>query len=134
MAHFAELDENNVVIRVLVVPNEQEHRGQEFLAEDLGLGGRWKQTSINTHNGIYYTPNTTNPSEDQTKAYRKNYGAIGFVFDETRDAFIHPKPFNSWILDEFSCDWIPPIPKPETGGPWIWNEDIENWEELVLKD
>ena len=128
MAHFAELDENNIVIRVLVVPNEQEHRGQEFLAEDLNLGGRWIQTSYNTNGGIYYNPETNEPAEDQSRAYRKNYAAIGYVYDEQIDAFIPPKPYPSWVLNEESCFWQAPIPEPETGGPWNWNEDIQNWD------
>ena len=70
MAHFAEIDENNIVTRVLVVANEQEHRGQEFLANDLGLGGFWIQTSYNNN-------------------IRKNYAGIGYTFDPVRDAFIH---------------------------------------------
>lgn len=134
MAHFAEIDENNIVLRVLVVDNEQEDRGQEFLAEDLDLGGIWKKTSYNTRGGIYYDPNTNQPSADQTKAYRKNYAGVGFTFDETRNAFIPPKPFNSWILNEESCLWEAPIPMPENGGPWTWNEEILNWQEVVIED
>jgi len=129
MAHFAEIDENNVVLRVLVVDNEQEHRGQEFLAEDLGLGGVWKKTSYNTRGGIHYNPETNEPSADQTKAYRKNYAGIDFTFDEQRDAFIPPKPFESWVLDEETCLWEAPIPMPEEGA-WEWNEETQQWEEI----
>jgi hypothetical protein len=133
MAHFTELDENNVVLRILVVGNEQEHRGQEFLSQDLSLGGRWEKTSYNTRLGIHYNPETGEPSADQTKSYRKNYAGIGFTFDEIRDAFIPPKPFESWILNEDTCSWEAPIPRP-TEGLWGWNEEIVNWEEMYMND
>lgn len=87
MAHFAELNDNNIVIRVLVVPDEQEHRGQEFLADDLGLGGRWLQTSYNHR-------------------IRKNYAGIGYTYDPDRDAFIPPKPGDDFTLNEATCQWI----------------------------
>jgi hypothetical protein len=134
MAHFAELDENNIVLRVIVISNEEEHRGQAFLAEDLGLSGRWIQTSYNTHGGIHYDPETREPSDNQLKSFRKNYAGENYTYDEQRDAFIPPKPFESWILDEETCWWQPPIPMPETGGPWAWNEEIENWEEIPHED
>lgn len=89
MAHFAEIDENNIVTRVLVVPDEQEHRGQEFLANDLGLGGFWIQTSYNNN-------------------IRKNYAGIGYTFDPVRDAFIAPQPEchpESITFDEETCRW-----------------------------
>ena len=89
MAHFAEIDENNIVTRVLVVPNDQEHRGQNFLANELGLGGTWVQTSYNA-------------------TIRKNYAGIGFLYDSTRDAFIAPQPEchpDKVTLDEETCIW-----------------------------
>jgi hypothetical protein len=89
MAHFAELDESNKVVRVLVVPDVQEHRGQRFLADDLGLGGTWIQTSYNGK-------------------IRKNYAGIGYTYDPARDAFIPPCPGEGWTLDEASCLWQPP--------------------------
>lgn len=88
MAHFAEIDDNSIVIRVLVVPDEQEHRGQEYLAIDCALGGVWLQTSYNAR-------------------IRKNYAGIGFTYDPTRDAYIPPKPADGeWVLDEQTCQWI----------------------------
>lgn len=88
MSHFAEIDPNGgTVLRVLVVPNEQEHRGQDFLANELGLGGLWIQTSYN--NNIRY-----------------NYAGIGFTYDATRDAFISPKCHDEATLDEATCRWI----------------------------
>jgi hypothetical protein len=87
MAHFAEIDPNGgTVLRVLVVPNEEEHRGQDFLANELGLGGVWIQTSYN--NNIRY-----------------NYAGIGFTYDATRDAFIAPKCHDEATLDEATCQW-----------------------------
>lgn len=132
MAHFAELDENNVVLRVLVVPNEEENRGQEYLAEDLGMGGRWEKTSYNTKFGIYYDPETNIPTENQSKAFRKNYACPGYIFDETRNAFILPKPeeFPSWIINENTGDWEPPIPRPQDDRLWDWNEENQEWIDL----
>jgi hypothetical protein len=87
MAHFAEIDPNGgTVLRVLVVPDEQEHRGQDFLANDLGLGGVWIQTSYN--NNIRY-----------------NYAGIGYTYDVTRNAFISPKCHDEATLDEATCQW-----------------------------
>ena len=88
MAHFAEIDDNNIVLRVLVVPDHQEERGHDFLADDLGLGGTWIQTSYNNRIG-------------------KNFAGIGFTYDPNRDAFIPPKPEGDWTLDEETCQWLP---------------------------
>ena len=124
MAHFAEIDENNIVTRVLVVGDDQENRGQEFLANDLGLGGTWKKTSYNTVGGVHSNGGTP---------FRKNYAGIGFTFDEARDAFIPPKPFNSWNLNEDTCLWEAPIPMPvEEGKIFTWNEDTVSWDEITL--
>jgi len=108
MAHFAQVDSNNKVLRVLVVSNDDEHRGQEFLAEDLGLGGTWIQTSYNNN-------------------IRKQYAGIGFSYDETADVFIAPSPFPSWQLDG-NHDWQPPTPRPD--GDFCWDEDTQTWQEL----
>lgn len=106
MAHFAEIDENNIVIRVLVVPDEQESRGQEFLADDLGLGGRWIQTSYNSK-------------------IRKQFAGIGCKYDEENDIFILPKPFPSFVLNS-NFDWEPPITRP-TEGVYYWDESKLEW-------
>ncbi len=105
MAHFAEINENNIVTRVLVVDNSQEHRGQEFLAEELGLGGRWIQTSYN-HN------------------FRKQYAGVGYSYDEVKDEFVTPQPYSSWQLDE-NNDWQPPVPRPNETAEW--DEEFEIW-------
>lgn len=108
MAHFAEIDNNNIVTRVLVVGDDQEHRGQEFLANDLKLGGTWIQTSYNGN-------------------IRKNFAGIGFTYDQQKDAFIPPSPFPSWVLDETTCTWNAPIPIPQDNQPYFWNEDTLSW-------
>lgn len=110
MAHFAEIDGTNTVTRVLVVPDDQEHRGQEFLADDLGLGGTWIQTSYN-HN------------------IRKRFAGIGYTYNPTADVFIAPQPYPSWTLDD-AHDWQPPTPRPETGS-WYWDEPSLSWIEVI---
>ena len=127
MAHFAQLDENNIVTQVVVVSNDQEHRGQDFLANDLGLGGHWEKTSYNTRGGVYYDPSTNLPADDQSKAYRKNYAGIGYSYDEVRNAFIPPRPFESWIINEDTCLWESPIPYPEDENIYTWDESTQNW-------
>lgn len=112
MAHFAQIDENNIVTQVLVVPDSEEHRGQEFLANDLQLGGTWVQTSYNAR-------------------IRKNYAGIGFTYDAGRDAFIPPKPFESWELNEDTCQWEAPVAYPTDGLMYQWNEDKKDWEAIV---
>jgi hypothetical protein len=122
MAHYAFLDENNTVTLVIVGKNEDED------------GIDWEQfygavrTSYNTAGGVYYDPDTQQPALDQSKAFRKNYAGIGYTFDPVRDAFLTPKPFNSWILDESSCTWQPPVPMPADGENYQWNEDLLTWE------
>jgi len=122
MAHFAEVDSNNVVLRVLVVGNDQEERGQEFLANDLGLGGTWLKTSYNTQGGVHTSGGTP---------FRKNYAGVGYTYDAGRDAFIPPKPFNSWLLDEETCSWNAPVAYPNDGGMYTWNEDNQSWDEVI---
>lgn len=108
MAHFAQLDSNNKVLRVLVVSNDDEHRGQEFLAEDLGLGGTWIQTSYNNN-------------------FRKQFAGKTFSYDQDADVFIAPSPFPSWQLDG-NYDWQPPTPRPD--GNFYWDEDTQTWQKL----
>lgn len=108
MAYFAEIDKNNTVLRIVVVDDVQQHRGQDFLAIDLGLGGKWIQCSY-------------------TSRIRKQYPGIGFHYDAISDVFIAPKPYESWILDS-NHDWQPPVPKPQDNKHYVWNEDFKNWE------
>jgi hypothetical protein len=107
MSHFAELDQNNIVIRVLVGDNNMPNEGYDWFVENLG--GTWVQTSYNAN-------------------FRKNYAGIGFTYDSERDAFIPPKPFESWILDEDTCFWKSPTPCPTEGFTYSWNEAELAWE------
>lgn len=122
MAHFAEIDENSIVTRVLVVADDQAERGQEFLANDLGLGGTWKQTSYNTVAGKHLNGGTP---------LRKNYAGVGYTYDPVRDAFYAPQPFPSWILQEDTCQWEAPTPCPTDGVMYQWNEANKDWEAIV---
>ena len=122
MAHFAEIDASNLVVRVLVVPDAQENRGQEFLADDLGLGGTWKKTSYNTQGGVHALGGTP---------YRKNYAGIGYTFDAAKDAFIPPKPYASWILNEGTCNWEAPVAMPTDDKMYRWDEETTNWIEVA---
>ena len=119
MAHFAEIDENGIVLRVLVVDNAQESNGQDFLANTLGLGGTWVKTSYNTVGGVHTNGGTP---------LRKNYAGIGYTYDSDRDAFIPPKPFASWTLNEDSCLWEAPVAMPTDGERYTWNEETTSWD------
>lgn len=124
MAHFAKV-KDGVVTEVIVAE-------QKFINNFVdSLPGQWIQTSYNTRGGVHYQPNTNTPSDDQTKALRKNYAGIGFTYDATRDAFIPPQPFASWTLNEDSCLWEPPVPKPEDGKLYRWDEDTTTWIEVT---
>jgi len=115
MAHFAELGLNNTVLRVVVVHNNEllDPGGGE--AEVLGaafcrnlFGGTWVQTSYNAN-------------------IRKNFAGAGFTYDSDRDAFIPPKPYDSWLLNEDTCVWKAPTPMPEDGNEYVWDEDTTSW-------
>ena len=125
MSHFAQLDENNIVIFVTV--GRQEDDGKEAELSER-TGDTYKQTSYNTIGGVHYNPVTREPSADQSKAFRKNFAGLGYYYDEARDAFIPPKIFDSWILDEATCQWQAPIPYPTDGFTYFWNEADTNWE------
>jgi hypothetical protein len=113
MAHFAELDENNIVTQVLVTDNDYPNEGYDWLVETFG--GTWVQTSYNA-------------------TIRKNFAGIGFSYDETRDAFIPPKPFESWLLNEETCNWEAPKPYPTDEKPYNWDEQSQEWIEYVNLD
>lgn len=119
MAHFAELDENNIVLRTLVVDNEHEDRGSDYLSVDCGLGGRWIQTSYNTINGEHRKGGSP---------MRKNFAGTGMIYDEARDAFYPPQPYPSWVLNEDTCEWRAPVAMP-TPHPlcYSWEEDTQEW-------
>lgn len=122
MAYFAKIDSNNIVTQVVAVSDEQEHRGQEFLNNDLNLSGTWIQTSYNTFAGKH---------KQGKPPLRKNYASIGYTYDSQRDAFIPPKPYPSWVLNEETCRWHAPVPKPQFNKKYIWDENIVNWVEVT---
>ena len=107
MAHFAQLDDNNVVTQVIVVDNSQEHRGQEFINVDLGLEGTWIQTSYNSN-------------------FRGKYAAIGDTYDEEQDVFLEKLPYPSWIRDANNKP-MPPVARPSDGQQYYWDEGTINW-------
>lgn len=126
MAHYAKVV-NGLVVRVIVAE-------PEFFETFIDTSpGEWIQTSYNTHAGVHYKPNTNEPSEDQSKALRKNYAGIGYTYDKNKDAFIPPKPYDSWILNEETCLWDPPVAYPEKRSDYYWNEETQSWD-LMLKN
>lgn len=106
MAHWAQIDENNTVIRVTVGNNDEPDEGYQWLVDNLG--GTWVQTSYNGN-------------------VRKNFAGIGYTYDETRDAFIPPTPYPSWVLDEATCWWVAPVPMPTDGAMYTWDEQAGDW-------
>jgi hypothetical protein len=129
MAHYAELDETLTVIQIFVGQDENHLTDEvkdweQYYARP---GFTVKRTSFNTHGGIYYDPMTGQPAVDQTKAFRKNYAGIGFAYSEQLDAFIPPKPFDSWSLNEETCLWVAPKPHPNDGFTYIWDELELDW-------
>ena len=128
MASFAKIGLNNKVIEVLSVVNEvlhdsngieQESIGIDFLTKLTGYPV-WKQTSYNTHGGVHNNNNGI--------PFRKNHAGIGYIYDENRDAFIPPKNYNSWVLNENSCTWEAPVAYPIDGKRYSWNENTKNWD------
>ena len=113
MAHFAELDDNNTVLRVVVVSDEHEHRGEEYLRDDCGLGGRWIQTSYN-------------------HKIRKRFAGQGMIYDAVADVFYPKKPFPSWVKDESEFIWKAPVDRPK--GRYIWDEPTTSWVELPVEE
>jgi len=120
MSHFAKV-ENGIVTQVIVAE-------QDFIDTQEGT---WVQTSYNTHGGVHYSPETNQP--DGGVALRKNYAGIGYTYDATRDAFISPQPYPSWNLNENTCLWEAPVPYPTDGQHYNWNEDTQQWEQVVIE-
>jgi hypothetical protein len=117
MSHFAKV-ENGIVTQVIVAE-------QSFI--DKGVVGdpkSWIQTSYNTHAGRH----------PQGRPLRKNYAGIGYSYDPVRDAFIPPKPYESWLLDEETCLWIPPMPMPTDGKDYTWDEATASWQEYTVSE
>jgi len=122
MAHFAKLGIGNKVLTVEVVSNDiatTEQAGIDFLNNFYKTNDIWKQTSYNTYGGEHKLGGTP---------FRKNYAGIGFKYNQTLDAFISPKPHNSWILNETTCLWEAPVIKPDDGQNYIWNEETQQWD------
>ena len=127
MAHYAQLDSENVVAQVFVGRDDVVEGIDDWETYYAPEGYTVKQTSYNTRGGVHYNPETGEPSADQSKALRFNYAGIGFTYDEERDAFIPPQPYASWVLDDYTCLWVPPLPYPEDGGQYIWDENAIDW-------
>ena len=122
MAHFAKLGKGNIIEKVNVVSNDiatSEQAGVDFLNNLYNTRDVWKQTSYNTREGVHSLGGTP---------FRKNYAGIGYYYDQTRDAFIPPKPFNSWILNETTCQWEAPVVYPDDGNRYNWNEETQQWD------
>ena len=122
MAHFAELNEDNIVQRVIVVDNQDCLDANNVESEEVGiefchnlLGGIWKQTSYNG-------------------SFRKNYAGNGYKYDTERDAFISPKPFSKWVLNEETCQWEAPVAYPDDDKFYVWNDNKGVWEESDLSN
>jgi hypothetical protein len=118
MAHFAEIDENNVVQRVIVVANKDTADANGNEVDSIGvafcqrlLGGNWKQTSYNAN-------------------FRKNYAGIGYTYDAGIDAFVPPKPYPSWVLNSNTAQWEAPVPMPQDGKMYSWDEATQSWVEV----
>ena len=116
MAHFAELDENNVVIQVIVGIDEDRGNGEEIY--QLETGNVWKRTSYNTKSNVHLLGGTP---------FRGNYAGIGYIYDQVKDVFYTPKPFESWILNENSYTWESPVPYPMDGKRYTWDETSQSW-------
>ena len=122
MAHFAKLGAGNIVLTVNVVSNDvatTEQAGVDFLNNLYNTRDVWKQTSYNTKGGEHKLGGTP---------FRKNYAGVGYTYDQTKDAFIPPKPYPSWILNETTCLWEAPVVKPDDGQRYLWNEETKQWD------
>jgi hypothetical protein len=120
MAHFARVDKG--IVKEIIVA--QQDFFDSYVATEAG---EWIQCSYNTRGGVHYQSDRITPSDDQTKALRKNYAGIGFTYDKDKDAFIPPKPFNSWTLNEDTCLWEAPVAYPDDGQDYTWNEETKSW-------
>lgn len=118
MAHFAQVDSNNIVTQVIVIDQETLNTGH------WGDPATWVQTSYNTRGGVHYGPDG-NP--DGGVALRKNYAGVGYTYDPVRDAFYAPQPFPSWVLNEDTCLWDAPVPMPTDDKAYTWDETTGSW-------
>ncbi len=125
MAHYTFLDDNYIVTEVIVGKDETNFDWEQYYS--IKRGQLCKRTSYNTKGGIYYNPITNLPDDDQSKSFRKNYAGLGFTYDPIRDAFIAPKPYPSWFLNEETCRWEAPVPYPNDGQLYSWDETTLSW-------
>ena len=132
MAYFAKLGTGNIVEQVISINNsvitdnngiEKEQLGVDFINNLYGTNDIWKQTSFNTHGGVHNNNGTP---------FRKNYAGIGYQYDQTRNAFIAPKPYNSWVLNEDTCLWEAPVARPNDEGQYTWNEQTLSWDLVTI--
>jgi hypothetical protein len=124
MAHFAKINDSNIVTEVIVVSNDiatSESAGVTFINNLYGTSDTWKQTSYNTYANTHKLDGTP---------FRKNYAGIGFSYDASKDAFIPPKPYNSWTLNNTTCLWESPVAYPDDDKRYTWNESSLQWEEI----
>lgn len=119
MAHWAEIDADNIVLRVLVGDNNDPAGDEGYSWLVNNLGGTWIQTSYNTLAGVH---------KEGGVPLRKNYAGVGYKYDESLDAFIPPKPYASWLLNEETCQWEAPVARP--AGSYYWDESVVNWVEV----
>ena len=130
MSHYAKVTDG-IVTRVIVAE-------AEFFDNYVDDSpGEWIKTSYNMRGGVYYDPETNQPAEDQSvinedeARQRKNYAGIGFTYDQTKDAFIPPQPYPSWVLNEDTCLWNAPVAYPNDGGMYRWNEETTSWDKIT---
>jgi len=120
MAHYAVLDENNIVTMIKTAGDENDWDGEVEWEKETGLVH--KRTSYNTIAGVHQLGGTP---------FRKNYAGVGYTYDETRDAFIPPKPYPSWTLNEETCNWEAPVERTFGDKPTVWNEENQSWDEIT---
>ena len=124
MAHYAKVVDGTVT-QVIVAE-------AEFFDSFVDSSpGTWVQTSYNTRGGKHYEPNSDTESSDQAKALRKNYAGIGYSYDTAKDAFIPPKPYDSWVLNDTTCLWDSPVAYPSDGKNYMWDESSTSWKEVT---
>tara|TARA_R100000900_G_C3217957_1_gene140162 strand:+ start:105 stop:479 length:375 start_codon:yes stop_codon:yes gene_type:complete len=124
MAHFAKINDSNIVEQVIVVSNDvatSESAGVTFINNLYGTSDTWKQTSYNTYGNVHSLGGT---------AFRGNYAGTGYTYDASNDVFIAPKPYNSWILNDSTYLWEAPVDRPDDGKIYAWNESKLQWEEI----
>tara|TARA_B110000285_G_scaffold216297_1_gene263467 strand:- start:1345 stop:1716 length:372 start_codon:yes stop_codon:yes gene_type:complete len=122
MSYFAEVNENNIVQKVIAISQENIDTG------NWGSPSAWVQTSYNTHGGKHIHPDTG--AIDTKAPLRKNYAGVGYTYDASKDAFIAPQPYPSWTLDDDTCLWEPPTARPDDGKMYDWDEDNTQWVEI----